>query len=217
MKKRVLVWLWILGMLTVCLPPAARAETLREEAGETVRNLYEDVAGDEWFADAAEEMTRLGLMSGVETGRFAPYQEVNRATIVLILWRMEGSPLVDTDNPFPDLEDWYAAAANWAKSVGVTSGYAGGAFGGRDHLTREQLAVFLYQYALYKGEPIAEGVLELYSDAAQVSDWAMTAVRHAVGAGILQGGDGDVLNPQGTANRAALAVMLRRMLTPAVG
>ena len=42
-------------------------------------------------------------------------------------------------------------------------------------------------------------------------------MRHAVGLGVLQGSDLGALEPQGIANRAALAVMLQRMRTPAVG
>lgn len=84
-------------------------------------------------------------------------------------------------------------------------------------MTREQLACFLYRYAAYKGEPLAAGALGLFKDAETVSDWAQDAVRHAVGLGILQGNDLGALEPQGVANRAALAVMLQRMQTPAVG
>lgn len=227
MKKRILALLCALGLITACPACAAQGKGPEEDevsSGAWVETLYEDVVGDEWFAPAVAEVTRLGLMSGVEGGGFAPYREVNRATIVLVLWRMEGSPEAEMDDPFPDTEEWYADAANWAKSVGIASGYGGvdpdhpaGSFGGRDSLTREQLAVFLYNYAKYKDEPIAEGMLGLYSDAFQISDWAETAVRHAVGMGILQGGDGGALDPKGVANRAALAVMLHRMMTPAAG
>lgn len=114
-------------------------------------------------------------------------------------------------------EDWYAVQAAWAKGTGVAAGYADGSFGGRDLVTREQLACFLYRYAAYKGEPLAAGALGLFKDAEAVSPWAEEAVRHAVGLGVLQGSDLGTLEPQGIANRAALAVMLQRMRTPAVG
>ena len=55
-----------------------------------------------------------------------------------------------------------------------------------------------------------------FTDADQISDWAADAVRHTVGAGILQGDEG-WFHPQLTANRATLAVTLQRMLTPAAG
>jgi hypothetical protein len=178
---------------------------------------YPDLAGDEWFYSAAMEMGQLGVMTGVEGGLFAPYEPVTRATIILVLWRLSGSPDAAVEQPFPDTQPWYETAAAWAKGNGIASGYDSGEFGGGDLLTREQLAVFLSNYAVFNGESLATGSLSLFSDTGDISPWAEAAVRHVVGMGILQGGDGARLDPKGTANRAALAVMLHRMLIPAVG
>lgn len=203
MKKR-----WIALLCALCLLP------LRARAGTS----YPDVAGDEWFVEAMEAMTEEGIMTGLEGGVFGPYEPVTRATVITVLWRMEGSPDFSVEEPFLDAkDDWYAVQAAWAKGKGVATGYADGNFGGRDPVTREQLACFLYRYAQYKEEPLAEGALGLFKDSASISPWAESAVRHAVGLGILQGNDKGLLDPQGVANRAALAVMLRRMMTPAAG
>ena len=175
------------------------------------------MAGDEWFAPAVAEITQKGIMTGVEGGEFAPYQPVTRATVILVLWRLAGSPEAEVSDPFPDVEPWFETAAAWAKGTGVATGYNTGAFAGRDPVTREQLACFIYRYAELQGEPLASGVLGLYPDVEDIHDWALPAVRHMVGAGLLQGGDGDRIDPQGVANRAALAVILQRMLTPAMG
>lgn len=182
------------------------------------QSSYPDIAGDEWFVEAVETMTEEGIMTGLEGGVFGPYEPVTRATVLTVLWRLEGSPDASVEEPFPDAEeDWYAAPAAWAKGTGVATGYSDGTFGGRDPVTREQLACFLYRYAQYKGEPLASGALGLFKDADTVSKWAEEAVRHAVGMGVLQGNDQGILDPLGVANRAALAIMLQRMQTPAVG
>lgn len=204
MKKR-----WIALLCALCLLPLpARADRLP----------YSDIAGDEWFVEAVEAMTEDGIMTGLEGGLFGPYEPVTRATVLTVLWRLEGSPVMSVEEPFPDAEeDWYAAPAAWAKGVGIATGYSDGTFGGRDPVTREQLACFLYRYAQYKEEPVATGALGLFRDAGSVSPWAEEAVRHAVGMGVLQGNDQGILDPLGVANRAALAIMLQRMRTPAVG
>lgn len=203
MKKR-----WIALLCTLCLLP------LPAQAAEQ----YPDIAGDEWFVEAVNALTEEGVMTGLEGGVFGPYEPVTRATVITVLWRLEGSPEVSVEEPFTDAaEDWYAVQGAWAKGTGVATGYSDGSFGGRDLVTREQLACFLYRYAAYKGEPLATGALGLFRDADAVSPWAEDAVRHAVGLGILQGSDRGTLEPQGVANRAALAVMLQRMQTPAVG
>lgn len=182
-----------------------------------LENRYVDLAGDEWFAQAALEMTEQEIMTGVSDNEFGPYQPVTRATVVTVLWRLFGAPEAEVAEPFPDTADtWYESAAAWAKATGLAGGYEDGSFGGEDYITREQLAVFLYRYAILSGGPIASGALGLFTDADQISDWAADAVRHVVGTGILQGDEG-WFHPQLIANRAALAVTLQRMLTPAAG
>lgn len=182
-----------------------------------LENPYVDISGEEWFAEAALEMTELGAMTGVSGNEFGPYEPVTRATVVTVLWRLFGAPEASIDQSFPDTEDtWYATAAAWARATGLAGGYEDGSFGGEDYITREQLAVFLYRYAALSGQSIASGALGLFTDADQISDWAADAVRHTVGAGILQGDEG-WFHPQLTANRATLAVTLQRMLTPAAG
>jgi len=184
---------------------------------EEERITYDDIAGDEWFVPAVDELTQKGIMTGVEEHIFGPYRPVTRATVILVLWRLEGSPDAAVEEPFPDTEPWFETAAAWAKGYGVASGYPDGTFGGRDTVTREQMACFLYRYAQFKGDPLAEGALGLFSDADAISDWAQDAMAHAAGVGILQGGDDGRLDPHGITNRAALAVMIQRMLTPAAG
>lgn len=182
-----------------------------------LENRYVDIGGEEWFAEAALEMTELGAMTGISDNEFGPYEPVTRATVVTVLWRLFGAPEAVIDEPFPDTADtWYETAAAWAKATGLAGGYEDGSFGGEDYITREQLAVFFYRYAALSGQSIASGALGLFTDADQISDWAADAVRHTVGAGILQGDEG-WFHPQLIANRAALAVTLQRMLTPAAG
>ena len=49
-----------------------------------------------------------------------------------------------------------------------------------------------------------------------VSKWAVDGMEHAVGAGLISGSKGK-LSPKANATRAELAVVLERLMTPAVG
>ncbi len=178
---------------------------------------YPDVAADAWYAEAALELQEKGIMTGMEDGRFQPHLPVDRATAVVVLWRLEGCPAPTGTDGFPDVQTWYGQAAGWAKESGIAKGYDGGDFGGEDPVTREQLAVFFSRYATYKGEPLAQGVLGLYEDAEDISPWASESMAHAVGSGLLQGDEADYLRPQATADRAALAVIVHRLLLPVAG
>ena len=168
-------------------------------------------------------MTEKGLMSGIGDGYFGPNDGVNRAMVVTVLWRLEGCPQAESPESFVDIDPedlenfWYAPQAAWAKEVGIANGYEDGTFHGLDLVTREQMASFLYQYAKYKGQPLAQGSLGLFDDAHTVSDWAVDAVKHAVGMGILQGNAHGELAPRSRTTRAALATMLHRMMIEAAG
>ena len=90
-------------------------------------------------------------------------------------------------------------------------------FDGGSIVTREQLSVFLYRYSQYAGDELANGVLDLYNDVDSVQSWALDGMAHAVGAGLITGTDEGNLEPAGPATRAQLAVILQRLMIPAVG
>lgn len=179
---------------------------------------YTDVAEGAWYNKDVQTVTDRGLMTGVATDRFYPEGTVTRATVITVLWRLEGSPDVTVNSLFSDIpgSNWAYTAAAWAKAVGIAAGYSDGTFGPEDSVTREQLAVFLYRYALYKGQPIAAGVVDLYGDSRYIHSWALTGVKHALGAGLMTG-DGKNLSPLGLASRAQLATVLINLLSPAQG
>ncbi|MDE6107168.1 MAG: S-layer homology domain-containing protein, partial [Oscillospiraceae bacterium] len=70
--------------LYLCSFPAAFA--VGEEA------LYPDVPNEEWYADDVLQVTRRGLMGGLDDGLFHPNDPVNRAAVITVLWRMEECP-----------------------------------------------------------------------------------------------------------------------------
>ena len=116
--------------------------------------------------------------------------------------------------PFTDVADgtWYTESVRWASVVGVVGGYSDSTFGPDDAVTREQLATMLYRYAQFRGYDVSVGEdtnILSYSDAQNVSEWAIPAMQWACGAGIING-SGSQLNPQGDATRAEIAVMLMR-------
>ena len=179
---------------------------------------YTDVPGGAWYEAAVNEVTEKGYMTGVSKGQFAPTANVTRATVVTVLWRMEGSPAPTATVSFGDVspEAWYAQPVAWAKENGIANGDSRGDFKPDQPVTRQELAAFLTRYDQYRGVPLAEGSLNLYSDANMTGVWAVESMRHAVGMGWLEG-DGGRLLPGGVAIRAQLAVILQRLTTQAMG
>ena len=135
--------------------------------------------------------------------------------IVTILYRLEGEPVVDYAMDFTDVagDAYYAEAVRWAASEGIVGGYGSGLFGADDAVTREQLAVILYRYAVYKGYDVSIGEdanILSYADFADLSEYAIPAMQWACGAGIVNGTSESTLTPQGEATRAQVAAMLMR-------
>ena len=181
-------------------------------------NPFTDVHPDDWFYDHVMFVYQNGLMNGTSATTFSPNEAATRAQVAVIFYRMAGSPAVTGDSPFTDVENgpgtaWYYNAVLWAQQNGIVSGYGDGTFHPGTNITREQLAVIFYNYAKLKGYDVsAVNDLSGFTDAGDVSDWALPAMRWAVGNGIMGGyGDG-ILGPQGTATRAQVAAMLRRFI-----
>ena len=171
---------------------------------------FPDVASSDWFAAAVDFVSANGLMTG-SGGVFAPNNSLTRAMIAQVLFNMDGAATAGTSSTFPDVNtgDWYIGAVSWASSQNLMSGYSNGNFGPNDAITREQLAVVLYNFARAKGyDTLASGQIEGFADGHTVSDWSAEAVRWAVGSGLLSGKSGGRLDPSGIATRAEVAQIL---------
>lgn len=177
---------------------------------------YNDVKKTDWFYGDVEYVSTHGLMDGVGSGKFAPAQSTSRAMIVTILWRLEGKPAPDGQMTFRDVPagQWYTQAIGWAAEKGIVTGYSAQSFGPADSVTREQLAAILYRYAGYKGyDTTLQADLSRFVDSGKVSAWAQEALSWANAVGLINGMPGDLLTPQGTADRSQTAAILHRFCT----
>ena len=178
---------------------------------------FTDVSAGDWFYEAVQFVYENGLMDGVGNNLFAPNATLNRAMAVTILYRLEGSPDLDGENlgyPFADVDGdtWYSDAVYWARLNGIVDGVENNHFDPTGSLTREQMATILYRYAQYKGADVsASGDISGFADSANVSSWAVDAVKWAVGSGLVNGVEGNALAPQGTSTRAQAAAVLMRL------
>ena len=169
---------------------------------------FGDVPQTSWFADAVKYVSENKLMNGTSTTAFSPNENMSRAMLATVLYRMSGET-AEADSSFGDVSSsaYYAAAVNWASSKGIVNGTGTDAFSPNASITREQLAAMLYRYA---GEPSVSADLSAYTDAVSISPYAEKAVEWCVAKGILSGKSATRLAPQDTATRAECAAMLQR-------
>ena len=176
---------------------------------------FTDVSKNDWFYDDVSYVYENGIMDGVSAETFAPNATLTRGMIVTILYRMENKPAVSGASRFTDVDAnaWYGAPVAWAAEHGIVTGYSETAFGPNDPVTREQLAAILYRYAVYKGMSAVtlEQNLSRFTDADQISAYAVPAMNWAVGKGLINGADGK-LSPKASATRAQVAAIIHRYL-----
>ena len=176
--------------------PSAPAQLpFNPDAGKTT---FTDVAGNAWYTSAVNYAVDKGLMNGTGEGKFSPEAATTRGMIVTILARLDGKNTSGTP--------WYQAGQRWAMEYEISDGTnMTGA------ITREQLVTMLFRYAVKNGleaVTLSENLTQ-FTDASDISAWAVSAMQWAVGQGLIQGSNGQ-LRPQANASRAEVATILMR-------
>ena len=192
------------------------AEIITEPGTPTTSLLpYSDVATENWFYSAVQSVTDNGLMNGTGGDMFSPNVTMSRAMLVTVLYRLEGEPPVSGDIAFSDVKSgqWYSNAILWAAGNGIVEGYSDSVFGLNDPVTREQCVTILYRYAKTKGMDVSGlADLSVYTDAGDVSDWALDAMQWAIAAGIVQGRTATTIAPGESSMRAEVATIFVRYI-----
>lgn len=188
-----------------------------DEAGSTYGALpFTDVSSSQWFYDEVLFVYENRLMEGTTKTTFSPYRTLTRATVVTILYRVEGEPAVTEASGFEDVGEgqWFTDAIAWAKTAGIVNGTTETKFNPNGAVTREQIAAILYRYCGdYLGQDVsASAKLESYSDFGSISNFAQTPLSWAVATDLIKGVTQDRLAPGGNATRAQVAILMTRLL-----
>lgn len=189
----------------------------KEENTNTDNNkiAFNDIE-NHWAYDNILSAVNMGLFTGVSDTEFAPNKTATRAMFVTVLGRLAEVSTGNTgDNKFIDVKnnDYFYPYVMWAVENGVVSGLSDSKFGSSNNITREQMAVMLYNFTKSQGIELSN----IYSgsnfkDAGKISSWAVESVNALVKAGILNGRDNGNFDPKGTATRAEIATMFVKFL-----
>ena len=199
---------------------AMAAQVFTKEKGDPCEG-YTDIDRNGWYHTYADFVIEKGLMGSTTSGlTFEPNTPCTRSMIVTILYSLANKPAVKYEDKFPDVKDgqWYTAPVMWAYQNGIVSGYNTGYFGTNDKVTREQLAVIFKAYAegIKEQDTSDRAALSGFADKNKVT-WSKDAVAWAVAAGLISGKPGangtTLLDPQGKASRAEVAVILMKFLS----
>ena len=179
---------------------------------------FTDVKKDDWFFSSVEYCYEKGIILGTSDTTYNPNTKLTRGMLVTILHRMDGKPAPKTQNQFKDVykSQYYYDAVIWANEKGIVHGYGDGSkFGPDDNITRQDLAVILRNFAQYKEKNVnVTSNLNKFKDGNIVSDYAKSAVKWAVGKGVITGNNnGESLTPHANSTRAEAAGMIYNYCT----
>ena len=186
----------------------------KEEKRVFQKDTFSDVKENDWHFEAVKFVYENNIMSGTDKG-FEPDAKMTRAMLVSVLFRLSGEEKAETDITFGDVASgaWYTDGILWAASVGIVSGVGDNNFAPDSEITREQMAVILYNFAKYKNQINSEkenGENTEFNDFDEISDYAQNAILWANAAGFVSGEGAGYLNPKGSATRAQIASLLMR-------
>ncbi len=199
MKKRMIATLLalLIGVSLMTVNASAAAER------------FTDVKPGKWYYTAVDYAVSEGLFSGTSSTTFSPEEPMTRGMFVTVLGnKARIDPAQYTESSFSDVKAgvWYAPNVEWAAQNGIVNGTGGGRFSPNKSVTREQMAVILYNYAKFTNcdLTVRAGLLDQFPDGGRVSGYAKYAMEWAVTHKIINGSGGK-LDPQGIANRAQVA------------
>jgi DUF1680 family protein len=199
----------------------AKVKSLTNSTYAVISNpvAFKDVA-NHWAKDSVNDLASRMIVSGEGDGHFKPDASITRAEFAAIIVRGLGLELEESQTNFKDVNAsaWYNGFVTAAQSYGLINGFNDGTFRPNDTITREQAMVILAKAMELTGlkaklaSQATSEALTPFRDAGKVSNWATSAVRDSVQAGIVSGRSGNALAPKANITRAEAAKIVQLLL-----
>jgi hypothetical protein len=173
---------------------------------------YTDLASGKWYDSEINFILANGYMNGTSTTTFSPNASLTREQLVAILWRIAGSPDAGelTFDDADQVSSYAKTAVAWATEKGYVNGVGNNKFAPKSAITRQDMAKIVYLWA--EGSADSSADLSKFTDAAQVSSYAVEPLTWAVANGLFQGDNNNQLAPRNNITRIQAAAVLARQL-----
>ncbi len=169
-----------------------------------------------WAKDDIQFMVNRGLLAGTNDVSYSPDAAVSRGTLAAILGRMANADISGyTKSSFTDVKKdaYYMGYVEWVNTKDIMSGKTSAAFAPDSAITREEMALILFNYtkAMKMNLP-AIYAENIFADASKISAEAADAVKQLQMAGILAGKSENRFDPQGIVTRAEVSAIIHRFI-----
>ena len=183
----------------------------REGFIKATEHPFTDVKAEHWANSYITKMYKDGAISGKTATSFAPEEKIVRQDFVKLVVSMLGTEMSDSKSTFEDVEkgSFYEPYIMAAAESGIINGIDEKTFGMSVNIKREDVAVIIGRILSSKG--ITAESEAVFSDIAQVSDYAAEAVKLTAANGLFKGDENGNFNPGASISRAEAAAVLVRL------
>ena len=172
---------------------------------------FTDVPESRWSYPYIKELYEAGVVSGTTATTFEPTGSVTRAQFVTMLAGLAGVDVTPyTDGKFTDVPSgaWYAPYVNWAAANNIVSGTSATTFDPNATISRQDMAVMLYNYTQQYGVQLNQTAVTAFTDESSIAAYALPAVQALHRAGVFSGMPDGSFQPYATATREQACVVL---------
>ena len=172
---------------------------------------FTDVPADRWSYPYIKQLYDAGVVSGTSATTFEPTANVTRAQFVTMIAGLAGADVSGyASGPFDDVQagSWYAPYVNWAAANGIVSGTSATTFDPAAEISRQDMAVMLYNYAQQAGVQLDQTTVTPFTDESSIAAYALPAVQALHSAGVISGMPDGSFQPQATTTREQACVVL---------
>ena len=199
------------GMSPVTIFPA---DSSNNNSYKSIEIKFEDLDSVDWAYADISELFEKGIISGVSEARFNPLGEVKREQFIKMIvcaMGIENNTAESAD--FSDVPEdaWFEKYISIAKYNGLVSGVGNNMFGVNQNITRQDMAVMIYNAMCKKGF-VNSGAKNNFADYNLCADYANNAIAELSALGIINGVGDNLYSPNETATRAQAAVIVNRAL-----
>ncbi len=175
-----------------------------------VTKTFNDIDNYEWAMVGILALADRNIINGVGGDRFEPSRNITREEFAKILVGALGASDYEyNENVFSDASDsdWFVKYINIAAKLGIVKGIGNGMFGAGYNITRQDMAVMIYNALQYRNVNMKTDGFK-FDDDEKIADYAKSAVNalHAMGA--INGVTETTFEPEGLATRAQAAKII---------
>lgn len=170
---------------------------------------FSDMGGYEWAVPAISYLVEKGAVAGYPGNVFMPYNSITREEFVKIIVAAFYGVNNSATSTFTDMNenDWFYRYVATAVEKNITKGIGDGKFGVGLNITRQDMAVLLYNIAVDLGATV-DTTPVAFADDGNIADYARDAVYALRNMGVVQGMGNNDFAPANTATRAEASQMI---------